>query len=70
MPCDFWLWGYFKDNVYRECLTTVLGLKDSIRLHNQNIHVDTLRSVVESTIFKMECFVEHNGSHIEQVLQH
>ena len=51
-------------------MTTVLGLQESIRRHIQNIHVDALRSVEESTIFRMECFVKHDGSHIEHVLQH
>ena len=67
--CDFWLWGYMKDNVYRERLTTMLDLKDSICCHFQNIHVDALHSVVESTIFGMESIVEHDGLHIEHVLQ-
>ena len=67
MDCNFWLWGYSKDNVYRELLTTVLDLKESIRRHMQNIHVDALHSVVESTIFRMECVVKHDGSHIEHV---
>ncbi|GFY44086.1 uncharacterized protein TNIN_442641 [Trichonephila inaurata madagascariensis] len=31
--CDFWLWGFLKDNVYRERLTTDLDLKISIRRH-------------------------------------
>ena len=69
-PCDFWLLGYLKDNVYRDRLTTVLNLKESIRRHIQNIDDDALRSVVESTIFKMECVLEYDGSHIVHVLQH
>ncbi|GFU75430.1 uncharacterized protein TNCV_2861461 [Trichonephila clavipes] len=41
--CDFWLWGFLKDKVYRECLTTTLDLKNSILRHINNIHVDSLR---------------------------
>ena len=61
-----------KDNVYQKQLTTVFNLKNSIRrniLYSQNIHADSLLSMVESAIFRMGCVVEHDGLHIDHVLK-
>lgn len=49
-PCGFWLWRYFKDNVYRRRLITVTNLNNIASHDNQNIHVDSLRSAVENVI--------------------
>lgn len=65
MPYDLMLWEFSKDNVDRERLTFLSNLKNSIRYHIQNIHFDSLLSVVESAIYSMECVVEHNGLYIE-----
>ncbi|GFY22106.1 uncharacterized protein TNCV_3297501 [Trichonephila clavipes] len=36
-PCDFWLWGFLKDNVYQEHLTAVLDMKNSIHRHKRHL---------------------------------
>ncbi|GFY41335.1 hypothetical protein TNIN_234801 [Trichonephila inaurata madagascariensis] len=62
--------GFLKENVYREHLTTALDLKNIIHCYNNNIHADSLRSAIESLIFRMECVIEQGGSHTEHVLKH
>ena len=32
-PCDFWLWGYFKDRVYQGHIRSLVDLKTSIQRH-------------------------------------
>ncbi|GFU93752.1 uncharacterized protein TNCV_1888041 [Trichonephila clavipes] len=43
-PCDFWLWSFLKDNIYRERLITVFDFKNSIRLHKR--HLETIFSTI------------------------
>ncbi|GBM41323.1 hypothetical protein AVEN_241483-1 [Araneus ventricosus] len=65
-PCDFWLWGFLKDNIYRKRPASLPDLKDSIRGHVLNIQADSLRSAVETMILRLEHIVEHEVRHIEQ----
>ncbi|GFU50783.1 uncharacterized protein TNCV_2494891 [Trichonephila clavipes] len=64
-PCDFWLWGYLKNLVYRGRLITLADLKDSITLHVRSISVDQLRSAVEQTLHRLQ-ILHLEGNHIEQ----
>lgn len=66
-PCDFWLWGFLKDQVYREHPATMAHLKDAIIRHVRGISVDLLRSAVEHTAIRMERVVENHGTHIEHL---
>ncbi|GBM45234.1 hypothetical protein AVEN_63841-1 [Araneus ventricosus] len=42
--CDFWLWGFLKDNIYRKSPASLLDLRDSFRRHVLDIPADSLRS--------------------------
>ncbi|GBN08926.1 hypothetical protein AVEN_112595-1 [Araneus ventricosus] len=53
-PCHFWLWGFIKDQVYREQPAILSHLKDSIIRHVRGINADLLRSAVEHTVLRME----------------
>ncbi|GFW58546.1 uncharacterized protein TNCV_718461 [Trichonephila clavipes] len=65
-PCDFWLWGYLKNLVYRGRLITLADLKDSITLHARSISVDQLRSAVEQTLHRLQILHLEEGNNIEQ----
>ncbi|GFT95813.1 uncharacterized protein TNCV_311661 [Trichonephila clavipes] len=65
-PCDFCLWVYLKNLVYRERLITLADLKDSITLHVRSISVDQLRSAVEQTLHRLQILHLEEGNHIEQ----
>ncbi|GFX88480.1 uncharacterized protein TNCV_2279481 [Trichonephila clavipes] len=65
-PCDFWMWGYLKNLVYRGRLITLADLKDSITLHVRSISVDQLRSAVEQTLHRLQILHLEEGNHIEQ----
>ncbi|GFX95952.1 uncharacterized protein TNCV_2085321 [Trichonephila clavipes] len=65
-PCDFRLWGYLKNLVYRGRLITLADLKDSITLHVRSISVDQLQSAVEQTLHRMQILHLEEGNHIEQ----
>ncbi|GFX54935.1 uncharacterized protein TNCV_3318521 [Trichonephila clavipes] len=65
-PCEFWLWGYLKNLVYRGRLITLADLKDSITLHVRSISVDQLRSAVELTLHRLQILHLEEGNPIEQ----
>ncbi|GFW18470.1 uncharacterized protein TNCV_1184971 [Trichonephila clavipes] len=65
-PCDFRLWGYLKNLVYRGRLITLADLKDSITLHVRSISVDQLRSAVEQTLHRLQIIHLEEGNRIEQ----
>ena len=53
-PCDFWLWGFLKDNIYSRRPVSEADLRDCIRRHVFDIRVDSLRSAVENTVLRLE----------------
>ena len=72
---DFFLWGYTKDNVYKNNPTTILDLKHEIEVFMKGINVDTCQRVVETcqqviqnfAVRVRECLVRRGG-HIEHIL--
>ncbi|KAF8763677.1 hypothetical protein HNY73_021835 [Argiope bruennichi] len=50
IPCDIWLKGYFKDNIYRQRPSSLPDLKDNIRLYILNIPADSLLSSIENLV--------------------
>ena len=52
-PCDFWLWGFLKVNIYSRRPVSVADLKDSIRCHDLDIRADSFRSAVENTVLRL-----------------
>jgi hypothetical protein len=67
-PCDFWLWGYLKSNVYRGGVANLNDLKDRITQHVRNITPDALHSAVEHVAHRLDCVLQLNGGHVEHEL--
>lgn len=67
-PCDFWLWGYLKAMVYRDPITSLSDLKESIERHVRNIPQFMLLSTVEHAILRFQTVADNGGHHIEHVL--
>ncbi|GFW61078.1 retrovirus-related Pol polyprotein from transposon opus [Trichonephila clavipes] len=68
-PYDFWLWGFLKDNIYRQRPANPQGLKDSIWHYVLDIPADLLRAVFKYIVLRFEHIVE-DGYHIDQVPSH
>lgn len=67
-PVDFWVWGYLKSLVYRSNPSTLAELKESICREVSAIHSDMLHSAVTGVVGCLNCIVECNGGHVEQLL--
>ncbi|GFW99641.1 uncharacterized protein TNCV_3418741 [Trichonephila clavipes] len=67
-PCDYWLWGYLKSQVYRDRTTSLGMLKDNIRLQCLTITPDLLYSAVHNIIPRLQLLLRNDGEHIEHFL--
>ncbi|GFT42100.1 uncharacterized protein TNCV_1668871 [Trichonephila clavipes] len=67
-PCDYWLWGYLKSQVYRDRPTSLGMLKDNIRLQCLTIIPDMLYSAVHNIIPRLQLLLRNDGEHIEHFL--
>ena len=67
--CDFFLWGYLKDRVYKEKIRDMDHLKERITEEINSIQTGLLRRVVSN--FQTRCCIvaEQNGSHCENILK-
>ena len=63
-PCDFWLWGFLKDYVYRGKIQTLPEMKASILHRVSSIDLEILRATVEQAITRFERVIDVNGMHI------
>ncbi|GFU80118.1 uncharacterized protein TNCV_579981 [Trichonephila clavipes] len=67
-PCDYWLWGYLKSQVYRDRPTSLVMLKDNIRLQCLTITPGMLYSAVHNIIPRLQLLLRNDGEHIEHFL--
>ncbi|GFT99002.1 uncharacterized protein TNCV_3793841 [Trichonephila clavipes] len=67
-PCDYWLWGYLKSQVYHDRPTSLGMLKDNIRLQCLTITSDMLYSAVHNIIPRLQLLLRNDGEHIEHFL--
>ena len=68
-PCDYFLWGYLKDRVYRNNPHTVAELEANISNEVAAISLDTLERVVGNFARRLDLMVESDdGGHFENVL--
>ncbi|GFX48817.1 uncharacterized protein TNCV_901991 [Trichonephila clavipes] len=65
-PCDFWLWDYLNDNIYRERSSTLPDVKYSILCYVLDIPGDLLWSIVENLILRLQHIDELEGYHTDQ----
>jgi hypothetical protein len=66
-PCDFWLWGMLKDQVYSAPLRTIEELKERISVVIQNIPASMCSRVINSTFERFDMCIENNGVQVESL---
>ena len=67
-PCDFFLWGYLRDQVFCELLTTTPELKTKIRQAISSITAETLGKVYKNIEFRNSFVIRQNGGHFIHLL--
>ena len=67
-PCDFFLWGYIKDQVYVPPLpASILELKVRIRTAIETITADMLQTVWNELDYRVDVCRITKGAHIEHL---
>ena len=61
-PCDFFLWGYLKDRVFRRKPRTLHDLKAAIREEIEAIPQDMLRRVMRNFRERLQMCIEQDGA--------
>ncbi|KFM73360.1 Transposable element Tc1 transposase, partial [Stegodyphus mimosarum] len=67
-PCDYWLWGYLKSQVYCDRPTSQGMLKDNIRRQCLTITPDMLCSAVRNINPRLQLLLRNDVEHIEHFL--
>ena len=69
-PCDYFLWGYLKDNVYKNNPQSIDELKLAITKEINGISVNILQKVIDNFGIRLERVQQLKGGHIENVIVH
>ncbi|GBN17719.1 hypothetical protein AVEN_221251-1 [Araneus ventricosus] len=56
-PCDFWLWGFLKDNIHHKRPASLPHLRDSILRHVLDIPADSFHSAVENMVLRYMYYI-------------
>ena len=67
-PCDYFLWSYIKDKVYRDPPQTIEELKAKIRVAIRSINQETLQKVFRSMKTRLGFVVRERGGHFEHLM--
>lgn len=70
-PCDFFLWGYMKDSIFKNFarIPTLDELKVRITELVASIQLDTCQKVCDNFIKRLELVQQTEGCHIEHLLR-
>ena len=67
-PCDFFLWGYLKSNVFQERPSTIEDLKEVIIRKVQEIPPDMTHRVMQNFRKRVQLCVASRGGHLKDVI--
>ena len=64
-PCDFFLWGYLKDNLYKTPIKDKEELESRIESHIKAISAEMLSRVVDCFEIRLQEIIDNQGGYIE-----
>ena len=65
-PCDYFMWGYIKDVVYKKQYNTIEEVEQAIREAFWNIPIQHINSAILNFSNRLQVLQAINGAHIEQ----
>jgi hypothetical protein len=68
-PCDFFLWGFFKEKLFPQKPTTLMQLRALVVKLCSDISEDMCHRVIMNMAVRLTEVVRQNGGHIEHVLR-
>ena len=67
-PCDYFLWGYVKSEVFKDRPTTIDGLKAAICKTINEIPQEMTQRAMENFRIRLQRCVAVQGGHLEDVI--
>lgn len=67
-PCDYFLWGYLKAEVFKHRPRTIQELKEAIREEISAIPLDMLTKVMENFRERLHMCVARQGNHLDDII--
>ena len=67
-PCNYWLWGYLKSQLYHDRPTSLGMPKDNIQCQSLTITPDMLYCTVHNIIPRLQLLLRNDGEHIKHFL--
>jgi hypothetical protein len=67
-PCDFFLWGYLKAEVYKHRPQTLKARKDAIHEEVAAIPPEMTNTVMENFRERLRQCIANNGRHLSDVI--
>lgn len=67
-PCDFFLWGYLKDNVYKQSPQTISDLKSLIEIEISKISNTTFGRISNEVVNRLRNLICTKGKHFEHLI--
>src|ERR1700712_6084313 len=64
-PLDFFLWGYVKNQVYRNEFENIDELQNSVVEFITRINQNSVRKAANHVLKRIQLCVQNNGAHIE-----
>jgi hypothetical protein len=67
-PLDFYLWGFLKENVYKNNLPTFEELKQNTKLGISNVTAETLRWVASNMRKRVNACIAECSGHFQHLI--
>lgn len=67
-PLDFFLWGYVKNEVYKQKYASINELREQVNVTLRSLPRDYVRSATQSVISRARACMEQNGFQFEHLL--
>lgn len=67
-PCDYFLWGYVKDKVYKKNPKTIGELQRCIEKVMREIPEATLRATIQGFEKRLRMVIATKGNHVENII--
>lgn len=67
-PCDFFLWGYLKDQVYHRNPNSIPELVSAVKESVETIETSTLESVIGNFEKRLRAVIQTEGDHFEHII--
>jgi hypothetical protein len=68
-PCDFFLWGFLKDNVFKETFKNCDSLKQKIIDCCEKVTLDLCKNSIENFKFRLQYCVSKKGKHFSLLMK-